>query len=34
LRELDFDGYVGLEFRPSKSEAEALARTKELFPLD
>jgi hydroxypyruvate isomerase len=34
LRELDFDGYVGLEFRPSTSEAEALARTKELFPLD
>jgi hydroxypyruvate isomerase len=34
LRELGFDGYVGLEFRPSTTEAEALARTKELFPLD
>jgi hydroxypyruvate isomerase len=34
LRELGFDGYVGLEFRPSMTEAEALARTKELFPLD
>lgn len=33
LRELGFDGYVGLEFRPSGSEAEALARTRELFPL-
>jgi hydroxypyruvate isomerase len=33
LRQLGFDGYVGLEFRPSSSEAEALARTKELFPL-
>lgn len=34
LRELGFDGFVGLEFRPSTTEAEALARTKELFPLD
>lgn len=34
LRELDFDGFVGLEFRPSTTEAEALARTKKLFPLD
>ncbi|HXV42365.1 MAG TPA: TIM barrel protein, partial [Anaerolineae bacterium] len=33
LRQLGFDGYVGLEFRPSTSEAEALARTKEIFPL-
>jgi len=34
LRELGFDGFVGLEFYPSTTEAEALARTKELFPLD
>jgi hydroxypyruvate isomerase len=34
LRELDFDGFVGLEFRPSTTEAEALARTKDLFPLE
>ena len=34
LRELGFDGFVGLEFRPSSTEAEALARTKELFPLE
>lgn len=33
LRELDFDGFVGLEFYPSTTEAEALARTRELFPL-
>ncbi len=34
LRALGYDGLVGLEFRPSGTEAEALARTKELFPLD
>jgi hydroxypyruvate isomerase len=34
LRELGFDGYVGLEFYPSTTEAEALARTKALFPPD
>jgi hydroxypyruvate isomerase len=34
LRELNFDGYIGLEFSPSTSEAAALARTQELFPLD
>ena len=34
LRTLGYDGYVGLEFRPSATEAEALARTKELFPLE
>lgn len=33
LRELGFDGFVGLEFSPSTTEEEALARTKELFPL-
>ncbi len=34
LRELDFDGLVGLEFYPSTTEAEALERVKTLFPLD
>ena len=34
LRELDYDGFVGLEFSPSTTEAEALTRTKELFPLE
>lgn len=34
LRQLGFDGLVGLEFRPSTTEAEALARTKQLFPLE
>ncbi len=34
LRELNFDGLVGLEFSPSTTEVEALARTKALFPLD
>ena len=34
LRELGYDGLVGLEFRPSTTEAEALARTKDIFPLD
>lgn len=33
LRELGFNGLVGLEFAPSTTESEALARTKELFPL-
>ncbi len=33
LRQLGFDGFVGLEFSPSTTEAEALARTRELFPL-
>jgi hydroxypyruvate isomerase len=33
LRELGYNGLVGLEFRPSTTEKEALARTKELFPL-
>jgi hydroxypyruvate isomerase len=33
LRELGFDGFVGLEFYPSTTPAEALARTRELFPL-
>jgi hydroxypyruvate isomerase len=34
LRQLGFDGYVGLEFHPSTTEVEALARTKTLFPLE
>jgi len=34
LRELGFDGLIGLEFRPSTTELEALNRTKALFPLD
>ena len=34
LRELDYDGFVGLEFSPSTTEEEALTRTKELFPLE
>lgn len=34
LRELGFDGLVGLEFNPSTTEMEALARTKDLFPLE
>jgi hydroxypyruvate isomerase len=34
LRELGFEGEIGLEFSPSTTEAEALARTRELFPLD
>jgi hydroxypyruvate isomerase len=34
LRELDFDGYVGMEFAPSGTEANALQRVKDLFDLD
>lgn len=34
LRELGFEGEIGLEFSPSTTEAEALARTRELFPPD
>ncbi len=33
LREMGYDGEIGLEFAPSNTEAEALARTQELFPL-
>lgn len=33
MRELGFDGEIGLEFYPSTTEAEALARTKAVFPL-
>jgi hydroxypyruvate isomerase len=31
LHELGFDGYVGMEFRPSTTEELALARVEELF---
>ncbi|MCA9924265.1 MAG: hypothetical protein KC421_17935, partial [Anaerolineales bacterium] len=34
LRELGFDGEIGLEFSPSTTEVEALARTRAIFPLD
>jgi len=34
LRELGFDGYIGLEFRPSQTEALALARVKAIFGAD
>jgi hydroxypyruvate isomerase len=32
LRELKYAGYVGLEFYPSTTEAEALERVKAIFP--
>jgi hydroxypyruvate isomerase len=32
LVELNYDGYVGLEFTPSDNEANALKRVKEIFP--
>jgi len=34
MRALGFDGEIGLEFYPSTTEAEALARTTEVFPLE
>lgn len=34
LREMGFDGEIGLEFSPSTTETEALARTQAVFPLD
>ena len=34
LRQLGFDGEIGLEFSPSTTETAALARTREVFPLD
>ncbi len=33
LGELGYNGFVGLEFYPSTSEAEALERVKEIFPV-
>jgi hydroxypyruvate isomerase len=33
LVELKYDGYVGLEFTPSDTEAQALQRVKEIFPI-
>jgi hydroxypyruvate isomerase len=34
LHELGFDGEIGLEFFPSSTEAQAMARTQSIFPLD
>ncbi len=34
LRELGYDGEIGLEFSPSTTESEALVRTMTIFPLD
>jgi hydroxypyruvate isomerase len=34
LRELGYDGLIGLEFYPSTTEAEALERVKAIFPLE
>jgi hydroxypyruvate isomerase len=34
LHDLGFDGEIGLEFFPSTTEAEAMARTQAIFPLD
>jgi hydroxypyruvate isomerase len=33
LRQLAYDGFIGLEFYPSTKEAEALERVKAIFPL-
>ncbi len=33
LRDLGYDGEIGLEFSPSTTEVEALVRTQALFPL-
>jgi hydroxypyruvate isomerase len=34
LRELNYDGEIGLEFSPSTEPEKAFARTREIFPLD
>ncbi len=34
LRELDYDGEIGLEFYPSTDEATALEKTRQIFPLE
>lgn len=34
LRDLGFDGEIGLEFAPSTDEATVMARVREIFPLD
>ena len=34
LRELGFDGEIGLEFAPSTDEAVVMERVREIFPLD
>ncbi|MFN2209159.1 MAG: TIM barrel protein [Candidatus Promineifilaceae bacterium] len=33
LQELGFDGEIGLEFSPSTTETEAMAKTRNIFPL-
>ena len=33
LRDLGYDGEIGLEFSPSTTETEAFARTQAIFPL-
>ena len=34
VRELGFDGEIGLEFAPSRDAAMVMERVKEIFPLD
>ncbi len=34
LRDLDFDGEIGLEFAPSTDEAVVMERVREIFPLE
>ncbi len=34
LVELDYSGYIGLEFYPSTTEAEALERVRKIFPIE
>ncbi len=34
LHELQYDGEIGLEFSPSTTESAAIARTREIFPLN
>jgi hydroxypyruvate isomerase len=34
LREIGYDGLIGLEFYPSSTEAKALAEVKRIFPTD
>ena len=34
MRELGFDGEIGLEFSPSTDEASAMAHVRRVFPLE
>lgn len=34
LRDLGFDGEIGLEFAPSTDEATVMAQVREIFPLE